>query len=353
MKRYCRQSETAAPVAGEAASKLRRRISWLAASVLCVWVFVFSGCSGDGSGSAAESAAETTDTGAVWAFQSYGQFPLYRGQIPNSIPYPPTETSTGEGEGILYYDVSFPTLSVFLPPDDLATGAAVIICPGGGYHCVGFGSGSVVAEALAEHGIAAFVLKYRLPNDLIMTDKSIGPLQDAQEAIKTVRRRAGEWGIDPDRVGIMGHSAGGHVACSAGVHYDDVYIDNEENIDLRPSFMILMSSVISMEEEITHAGSRDRLLGDDPEEELVDYFSCEQQVTEDTPPAWIAHAQNDATVMVENSERFFDELASNGVPAELNLYATGGHSFMVDLSANGWMDSLLYWLETMGMWRDE
>jgi acetyl esterase/lipase len=246
-----------------------------------------------------------------------------------------------------------PTLSVFLPPPHIATGAAVIICPGGGYYGVSIGSGVVVAEALAENGIAAFVLKYRLPNDLIMVDKATGPLQDAQEAIKTVRERAEEWGIDPARVGIMGHSAGGHLAASAGVHYGDIYIDNEENTDLRPSFMVLMSSVISMEEDITHAGSRRRLIGDDPEEALAAYFSCELQVTGDTPPAWIAHAENDATVMVENSELFFNQMAANGVSGELNVYATGGHSFVRDVATNDWMASLLYWLEAEGITQPE
>jgi acetyl esterase/lipase len=315
-----------------------------------LFLFISAGCNDSGSSDeTSESSSSAAVASATWASLYSDQFPLYKGQIPGSITCDLEETTAGAEETLRYYNVSVPTLSVFLPPEDIATGAAVIICPGGGYYSVNYGAMSIVAEAMADSGIAAFILKYRLPNDLIMADKSIGPLQDAQEAIKTVRQRAAEWDIDPDRVGIMGQSAGGHVAALAGVHYDDAYIDNEEGVDLRPAFMILVSAVISMDEEITHAGSRSNLLGDDPDADLVDYFSTELQVTEDTPPAWIAHAENDTTVMVENSELFFDALEENGVPAELNLYATGNHSFVLYLTANGWFDSLLYWLETQGV----
>lgn len=340
-------------VAGEITGRFRLPVLWLVTLLLAGCLFIFSGCAGDSSGETVENGSEDINASMLWASLYDGKIPLYMGEIPNSISYDLEETTTGEEETIRYYNVSVPTLSVFLPPDDIATGAAVIICPGGGYSYVACGSGYVVAEALAENGIAAFVLKYRLPIDLIMADKATGPLQDAQEAIKTVRELAGQWGIDPDRVGIMGHSAGGHVAVSAGVHYDDIYAVNEANIDLRPSFMILMSSVISMEDDITHAGSRTRLLGDNPEEELVEYFSCELQVTEDTPPVWIAHARNDTTVRVENSELLYNQLAVNGISSELNLYSTGGHSFLTDVTANGWLESLLFWLEAEGITQAE
>jgi acetyl esterase/lipase len=358
MKLHLTQN-TARRQSADSGEKPRLSIFWFAVLVLIASQIIFSGCNGGSSSETADTGTEDADTSLVlddsmlWASLYGGHFYLYSGEIPNSIAYDLEETTSGEETSLWYYNVSVPTLSAFLPPDDIATGAAVIVCPGGGYYGVAAGSGAVVAEALAENGIAAFVLKYRLPNDLIMVDKSIGPLQDAQEAIKTVRERADEWGIDPARVGIMGHSAGGHLAASAGVHYDDVYIDNDENTDLRPSFMVLMSSVISMEEDITHAGSRTRLLGDDPEDALVTYFSCEFQVAEDTPPAWIAHAENDTTVMVENSELFFDEMVSNGVSGELNVYATGGHSFVTNVTSNGWMESLLYWLETEGITQSE
>jgi acetyl esterase/lipase len=327
-------------------------VLWLVA-VSVSMLLMTAGCGGT-SGDMETDGVSDTDVSlsageTSWAPLYFEQFSLYRGEIPGSISYELEETTTGAEDTLSCYNVSVPTLSAFLPPEDIATGAAVIVCPGGGYSSVGYGSGVIVAEALAENGIAAFVLKYRLPNDLIMADKSIGPLQDAQEAIKTVRQRAAEWGIDPDRVGIMGHSAGGHVAVSAGVHYDDVYIDNAAGVDLRPAFMMLVSAVISMDEDITHAGSRSNLLGDDPEVDLVDYFTSERRVTEDTPPAWIVHAEDDTTVMVANSELFFDALDENGVTAELTLYATGGHSFVKDITANGWFDSLLDWLESTGI----
>lgn len=315
-----------------------------------VFPFITAGCdNGSSNGTSESSAPASSGTTTEWASLYDDQFALYGEEIPGSISCDLVETTTGEEESFCYYDVSVPTLSVFLPPEDIATGAAVIVCPAGGYWRVWYGSGVVLAEALAENGIAAFLLKYRLPNALIMADKSIGPLQDAQEAIKTVRQRASEWDVDPERVGIMGYSTGGHVAVSGGIHYNDVCIDNEAAVNLRPAFIILVSALVSMDEKITHAVSRTHLLGDDPDPELLAYFSAEQQVTADTPPVWTVHAADDTVVRAKNSEWLFDALGENGVSAELVLYATGGHYFFEDTTETGWLTSMLGWLKTMGM----
>ena len=162
--------------------------------------------------------------------------PLYDGHIPNSKSNQNLENFRFEKGGVLIVSkVSRPDLSLFLPPRDKATGAAVIICPGGGYVNLAMGyEGTDVAERLNKSGIAAFVLKYRIPDDNTMIDKEIGPLQDAQRAIQLVRSRSAEWGIDPKRIGILGFSAGGHLASTAGTHFDKNYISNPYQISLRP-----------------------------------------------------------------------------------------------------------------------
>lgn len=274
---------------------------------------------------------------------------LYDDEIPNSIDSDLEETSSGEGTSLICYNVSVPTLSVYLPPPDKSKGAAVIYCPGGGYTESQYGNGILIAREFNKQGIAFFILKYRLPSDSIMQDKTIGPLQDAQQAIKIVRERAEQWGIDQSKIGIMGYSAGGHLAATAGTHFDKSYIPNEENTDLRPDFMILVSSVISMDEEITHQGTRKSLLGDDPEEDIVQLFSDELQITEDTPPAWMIHAGDDQTVSVENSLRFYEGSIDNAVLSELDLYSTGYHSLFWYLSADEWMEDLLEWMSGIGI----
>jgi acetyl esterase/lipase len=172
---------------------------------------------------------------------------LYADKIPNEIPGPDEEKLVTEGI-IRYSNVSRPTLEIFLPPAATANGTAVLICPGGGYGINAYShEGTMVAAELNKVGVAAFVLKYRLPSDKIMKDKSIGPLQDAQQAILLIRQRAKEWKVNPDRVGIMGFSAGGHLASTAGTHFAKAVIDNTSKISLRPDFMILLYPVISFQ----------------------------------------------------------------------------------------------------------
>jgi acetyl esterase/lipase len=275
--------------------------------------------------------------------------PLYPGAVPNSKPYAMKEIRM-EANGLLvgFRKISEPTLAIYLPDEEFATGQAVIICPGGGYEMESYRlEGTVIAEAFSGKGIAAFILKYRLPSDSIMMDKSIGPLQDAQQAIKTVRMRAIEWKIDPAKIGIMGFSAGGSLASTAGTHFEKSYIPNEEKANLRPDFMILIYPVISMTDELTHMGSRNALLGKMPTKELIDLFSNEKHVNTNTPPTWLTHTGDDNVVTVENSIRFYEELVRNKVPAEMHLYPKGNHGFVLFQPTDEWMQPLFSWMKKL------
>ncbi|MCG2459382.1 alpha/beta hydrolase [Flavobacteriaceae bacterium F89] len=276
---------------------------------------------------------------------------LYTSNIPNSKPYPMKEIPTvQEGHISWITNISKPTLTIYLPKEEIATGAAVIICPGGGYAGESYlKEGTLIAETFSRKGIAAFILKYRLPSNLIMVDKTIGPLQDAQQAIKIVRQRAKEWQLDPSKIGIMGFSAGGHLASTAGTHYNISYIPNDENINLRPSFMILVYPVISMQDGLTHEGSRKHLLGDPASKEHRMQFSNELHVTPNTPPTWITHAGDDTVVTVENSIHFYQALIRNKVPVEMHLYPRGNHGFVLDIPADVWMQPLFSWMNESGM----
>jgi acetyl esterase/lipase len=277
--------------------------------------------------------------------------PLYSGAVPNSTDYPMKEIRMeNNGQFLGFRNISEPTLNVYLPDAKLATGAAVIICPGGGYGMESYRlEGTNIAETFQKNGVAAFILKYRLPSDSIMPDKSVGPLQDAQQAIKTVRERASEWKINPAKIGIMGFSAGGHLASTAGTHFDKAYIPNAENTSLRPDFMILVYPVISMQDGLTHGGSRNNLLGKSPSEEQIVLFSNDLQVTANTPPTWLTHTGDDTAVPVENSIRFYQQLIKNKVPAEMHLYPSGNHGFVLKQPCDQWMQPLFGWLQKSGI----
>ena len=233
---------------------------------------------------------------------------LYPGATPNSKPSNVKET---EHSG-MFSGVTKPTLEIYLPEKDKSTGAAVVICPGGGYAVVVYQAEGVrTAKEFAKNGVAAFVLKYRLPNDSTMIDKKIGPLQDAQQAIKVVRENASKWGIDTNKVGIMGFSAGGHLASTEATHYRKAVIENDDNINLRPDFQILVYPVISMEDSLTHLGSRTNLLGENPSKKMIDEFSNELHVDENTPPAYITQAGDDKTVDVDNSIVYYESIKAS------------------------------------------
>ena len=271
--------------------------------------------------------------------------------IPNSTAYPMKEIRMErDGQFLGYRSISQPSLAIYLPDEKVATGAAVIICPGGGYGMESYRlEGTIIADAFLKRGVAAFILKYRLPSDSIMPDKSVGPLQDAQQAIKTVRQRAAEWKVNPAKIGIMGFSAGGHLASTAGTHFSKSYIPNDENISLRPDFMILIYPVISMKDGLTHGGSRTNLLGKTPSEEQIMLFSNDLQISSNTPPTWITHTGDDTVVPVENSIRFYQELVRNKIPAEMHLYPAGNHGFVLKLPTDEWMQPLFDWMQKSGI----
>ncbi|MBN2012112.1 alpha/beta hydrolase [candidate division KSB1 bacterium] len=270
---------------------------------------------------------------------------LYPGNIPNSKESGITEKAIGRA-GDMFADVTKPTLELFLPEKEKSTGIAVVICPGGGYGVVVYqGEGVKTAREFVKNGIAALVLKYRLPNDSTMVDKKIGPLQDAQQAIKVVRENAPKWGIDVNKIGIMGFSAGGHLASTAATHFEPAVIENNANVNLRPDFQILIYPVISMQDKLTHGGSKMNLLGENPSQEIVDRFSNELHVNEKTPPAYITHAGDDSVVDVDNSIAYYEQLRHHNVPAELHIYPNGNHGFVLFQPNEEWMGPIFKWMK--------
>ncbi len=241
-------------------------------------------------------------------------------------------------------NISIPTLTVYRAPEKKATGAAVVVIPGGGYGvvCVD-GEGKAIAEILNERGITTVVLKYRLPNHHYLI-----PANDARRAIRMTRAKATDWGIDPKRVGVWGFSAGGHLASTVATVFDsgDAKSDDAiERMSSRPDFAILFYPVISMDEEITHKGSRRNLIGD---EDLVERYSSELQVTAETPPCFLLHCTDDRTVNIENSLRFYQALVANKVPAACVIFEQGGHgpnAFNKNPSWEGVFDG---WLKKRG-----
>lgn len=223
-------------------------------------------------------------------------------------------------------------------------GAALVICPGGGYGGLVTGpEGHGIAQWLNGHGIAGVVLEYRMPHG-----KAFVPLLDAQRAIRTVRAQAAPWGIDPKRIGIIGFSAGGHLASSAGTHFDagdPQAADAVERVSCRPDFMVLVYPVISMGEK-AHVGSRNNLLGRDATPELIQQFSSEQRVTRETPPTFLAHALNDLVVLPDNSQMFHDALTAHGVATEYLKLPAGGHGLSGYKGPmwDAWQKQALEWL---------
>ncbi len=243
-----------------------------------------------------------------------------------------------------------PTIAVFRP--QRPNGTAILVFPGGGYGALAeVHEGRQWAYWYNAMGITAFVVKYRLG------PRYHHPIQlgDAQRAIRTVRARAAEFGVSPDRVGIMGFSAGGHLVSTAATHFDAGLADGKDAIDRassRPDFLILGYPVISFDPAITHAGSVRNLLGERPDPALIENLSNDLQVTPRTPPTFIFHTANDTSVPVENSVRFFLALRKAGVPAELHVFENGPHGVGMALSDPAlakWTDLLAGWLRARGL----
>lgn len=276
--------------------------------------------------------------------------PLYE-KIPNSIPSGDKEKAVVTDGKLRISKVSVPSMTMYVPASRSEKRTAVIICPGGGYGILAAShEGSDVAGIFNEWGIVAFVLKYRLPDDSVMVDKTIGPLQDAQRALQIVRKNATKWNIDPGKIGIMGFSAGGHLAATASTHFGNAVIDNPENISLRPDFSVLIYPVISFTDSLTHMGSRNNLIGRNPSPEMIVQYSNELKVTSQTPPAFLVHASDDKGVKAGNSVKYYEALLRNNVAAELHLYQKGGHGFGLNnkTTADQWMERLKNWLAGNG-----
>lgn len=273
--------------------------------------------------------------------------PLYDKEVPGMLPVASIEKyDSAKGHA---FNVTHPSLTIYLPEKSKATGAAVIVCPGGGYGMLVMNTeGHNVAKYFAEHGVAAFALKYRIPDEKRMKDKSIAPLQDAQRAIQMVRQRAAEWNIDTARIGIMGFSAGGHLASTAGTHFTQPVISNPQHINLRPNFMVLVYPVVSMTDKLGHSGSKQNLLGKNPSAEKVNLFSNELQVTAQTSPAYLLHAGDDKAVDVDNSILLYEALRHHKVPAEMHIYPKGDHGFVLQWPHDEWLGPCLKWMKNSG-----
>ena len=255
--------------------------------------------------------------------------PLYK-TIPNNIPSKNQEAESSSTGILIVEKVSIPSYQYFRVANDNTKRPCVIICPGGGYTILAAGhEGTDVAKYFNSIGVNAIVLKYRIPNDANQIDKSIAPLQDAQQAILLARTNAGNWGIEKNKIGIMGFSAGGHLASSLATHYKDSKIENPTKVSLRPDFQILIYPVISFGPE-GHEGSRINLIGnahDEKTKKAIDYFSSEKQITKDAPIAFLVHSKDDDVVPVANAIHYYDNLIAHKVPAELYLYEKGAHGY--------------------------
>ena len=301
-----------------------------------------------GAGALAVNDHERAQPGADWRQGQPGApVPIWPDGVPGAIKDGGPETLT---DGILR-NVHVPSLTPYLPPAGRANGTAVIVCPGGGYTVLAIDKeGRAVAEWLNSLGISAFVLKYRL--------KEYGhpaPLRDVLRAVRLLRSDAATWGIRPDRIGVIGFSAGGHLAASAATLFDAPEGRTGAELDrvsARPDFAILVYPVIVLSGPYAHAGSRRALLGEAPAPALVDALSLDARVTKDTPPAFLVHGGTDTAVPPENSTLFYLALRRSGVPAELHAYERGIHGFGLQPDhgpVSGWPNRCAEWMAAKGL----
>lgn len=289
----------------------------------------------------------------AFAYAQVQTLPLWEGT-------PPLQTSMDlqeevRQEGIIRIaNVQIPTIEVYLPAKQIATGQAVVIFPGGGYGILAYDwEGTDFAKWLNSQGIAGIVVKYRLPISKSLADPKEVPLLDAQRAIRLVRQNAAAWNIDPAKVGVMGFSAGGHLASTLSTQYNHEVERPKDAVDAlsaRPDFSILAYPVISFRDAAVHSGSRKNLVGENASQELMDRFSGELNVNAETPPTFLVHAQDDKGVPIENSLLYYTALHKNGVKASLHIYPTGGHGFAFGLgkgSVETWRDVLLAWMKEL------
>jgi len=283
---------------------------------------------------------------AVFA-QNY-TLPLWENNVPNQNDII-VEEDTNVTDKLRITAVDKPIIEVYLPCKSYATGEAVVICPGGAYRILAYNyEGIDVAKWLNTKGIAGIVLKYRLPITANNIEGRLSPFLDAQRAMRLTRFHAKDWGIEPDKIGIMGFSAGGHLASTLGTHFEDNFFtsDKIDSINCRPDFMVLMYPVITFKEPYLHKGSRDNLLGTNADTNLINYYSNELYVTKNTPPTFIVHAEDDSGVPIENSLMFHDNLKKNNVLCELHTFEKGGHGFGLAIGKG----RLEQWKELCSSW---
>ncbi len=288
---------------------------------------------------------------ALIAYSQNHVLPLWEGNPPLQNPSDLKEETTQLGI-LRIANVQQPTLEVYLPTKQIATGEAVVIFPGGGYGILAYDwEGTDFAKWLNSQGIAGIVVKYRLPISKSLTDPKEVPLLDAQRAIRLARKHASEWSINPAKVGVMGFSAGGHLASTLSTQYNHELNRPKDEIDAisaRPDFSILVYPVITFRTDAVHAGSRKNLIGENASSALKDRFSGELQVNAETPPTFLVHAQDDKGVPIENSLLYYQSLNKHGVRASLHIYPTGGHGFGFGMgkgAVEGWRNVLLAWMK--------
>jgi acetyl esterase/lipase len=275
--------------------------------------------------------------------------PLYSHGIPNYKEVVNKQSAAKGADGIERISkVSVPTYRFFPASSGKDPKTCVVICPGGGYRILASShEGYDIAAKFNEIGVSALVLYYRLPEDSAQVEKKYAPLQDAQAALALVRENATKWNVDPNKVGIMGFSAGGHLAATASTHFTKDYTGILPGANLRPDFSILMYPVISVR-PFGHSGSSQNLLGSNPSEEDLHLFSNEEQVTPQTPRAFLVHAADDNAVPLKNSLLYAEKLTANKVPVDLHVYAKGGHGFGLNnktTSGDLWFDRLISWMK--------
>jgi acetyl esterase/lipase len=283
--------------------------------------------------------------------EKFAEFiPLYpTGKMPNSKGMNLRDSIANER----IYRVGTPGMYAFFPSSAENKGAAVLICPGGGYERLAYVvSGTQLAKWFNSIGVSAFVLNYRLPNSPDLVHREVGPLQDAQRAIKLIRKNALNWGINPAKIGVQGSSAGGHLAAMVSTQAKDVSIvkDSIDTVSFQPNFMVLVSPVVDMG-AYAHAGSRKNLLGEVPSKEMIERYSNQLQVTTSTPPAFIIHAFNDKSVNVRNSLLLYQSLVEKNVSSSLHVFPQGGHSIALRNnpgSTEQWTTLCEAWMIEMG-----
>ncbi|MDO6491441.1 MULTISPECIES: alpha/beta hydrolase [unclassified Cellulophaga] len=281
--------------------------------------------------------------------------PLWNDQIPNQKVTKEVEKAVTD-KIIKVSNVQKPTIEVYLPKKEIANGKAVVIFPGGGYGFIAYDwEGINIAKFLNAKGIAGIVVKYRLPNSKSLKVGSNAPLQDAQRAIRLVRSNAKKWNINSDELGILGFSAGGHLASTLGTHFnDEIYKakDKIDSISAKPSFMALAYPVITfVKEEYVHKGSRNNLLQNlVASEASKKQFSAELNITKETPKTFLVHATDDTAVPVENSLLMYSALKNKGVPVQMHIYESGGHGFALGLKnkkLSNWTNLLVNWINNL------